>query len=721
MSEKWPSQKEEEIPITQIEWEKDSNTLEKRLQNKIPNDEEKYKQLLDIFTNIKEQKLFTEEEIEKYIEETNINLLWRKLGKSWEDQEKIIIESIDISLGKIIKAQETTERKIKIDEEVINTTTEVINTTTEVVNTTTEVVNTTTEVVNTTTEVVNTTTEVVNTTTEVVKETIDKEKRIESRKATQKSYDNLDKKNQITDEQLQEQKVSVPQIVIDAVNKKTQGTDLKSDDFLKFYLLGENKANKDKAEFQDFMKNYTELKKDLEIPEITSFRAASNPENTDRIIENNKGLRDFTQTSDKFNNISLPILPENKNFDEEFSMYVKLIPDEKIRKNIEENKTIIKEFKELYDKDQEDARNEKGQQAYAEYIDAIDTIKEDLPKKTQKIIKNRVLWSCITGLAKYFDTTTLNKDNFTDDFDINTQEGYEIQNDDTLYINGNIKGKSIGFYYNLTDKNAQLQSDDFLHFDKVAETFILGKNKEGLSASGGKNNLGIQLPTVATLSLQAQRVSEDNFVTALEDAASLEEFEKNIKDNISNKLLQNYNQEALIKTRVERDIEKNMTTQTLQNKFLPDLVLNELNRDKMTDKTTEATPRKIMEIRDKTTENMRSDELRTCRTLIEKLDPLISREDHGKLEPKRKKLLEGIEEERGEQGWKESYKQRGEHTLKFFKKFSKNWKMNLQDLDVFIKKLEKKEDIAMNSSKFSPDFQAEEENENADSLVENLA
>jgi len=47
--------------------------------------------------------------------------------------------------------------------------------------------------------------------------------------------------------------------------------------------------------------------------------------------------------------------------------------------------------------------------------------------------------------------------------------------------------------------------------------------------------------------------------------------------------------------------------------------------------------------------------------------------------------------------------------------------MNLQDLDVFIKKLEKKEDIAMNRSKFSPDFQTEEENENADSLVENLA
>lgn len=47
--------------------------------------------------------------------------------------------------------------------------------------------------------------------------------------------------------------------------------------------------------------------------------------------------------------------------------------------------------------------------------------------------------------------------------------------------------------------------------------------------------------------------------------------------------------------------------------------------------------------------------------------------------------------------------------------------MNLQDLEVFINTLEKKEDITMNISKFSPDFQTEEDNEDANSLVENIA
>ena len=683
MSERWPLQKEE-IRITPIGWDKELNTLEKSLQDKIPNDKEKYNKFLDIFSSIKEKEIFTEENIVAYIEETNINHLNRRISTAWEDTNKIVIESIDMFLGTTIKTQETREEKKEIYNEVVNNNNEVVNTSNEVINTSNE----------------------------IVKENIDKEQRIKSRKATQKSYDNLNKKDQITDEQLQEQKATIPQIVIDAVNKKTQGTELKSDDFLKFYLLGENKANKDKPELQDFMKNYIELKKDLEIPETISFSTASTPEHTDRIIQENKHLYNFTKNSDKFDNISLPTLPEFKNFDDEFVFYTKFIPDDKIRENIQQNKTLIKDFKEIYDKDQEDARDEKGQKVYQEYINALYEIKKTLPNRIQEITKQRVLWSCITGLVKYFDTTTLNKDNFADDFDINTQEGFQIQNNDTLYINGNIKGNDIGFYYNLTDENAQLQSDDFLHLDGITQNFMVGKS------NWGKNNLGVQLPTLNTLSLQAQRISKDNLATTLEDASNIEELETTIKDKISNELLKNYGKEVLIKTRVERDIEKNITAQKLQKTFFPESVLTELNRDNKTDKITETTPRKIMETRDKTTENMRSDELRTWRSLIERLDSLISRENQGKLEPKRKKLLENIEEER----WAVNYNQeRGKHILKFFKKFSKNGKMNLQDLEVFINTLEKKEDITMNISKFSPDFQTEEDNEDANSLVENIA
>jgi hypothetical protein len=54
------------------------------------------------------------------------------------------------------------------------------------------------------------------------------------------------------------------------------------------------------------------------------------------------------------------------------------------------------------------------------------------------MIQKRVVGSCISWLASYFDSSTIEKDtNFADDFDINTQNGFTIQ-DDTLNIKWNI-------------------------------------------------------------------------------------------------------------------------------------------------------------------------------------------------------------------------------------------------------------------------------------------
>lgn len=46
--------------------------------------------------------------------------------------------------------------------------------------------------------------------------------------------------------------------------------------------------------------------------------------------------------------------------------------------------------------------------------------------------------------------------------------------------------------------------------------------------------------------------------------------------------------------------------------------------------------------------------------------------------------------------------------------------MNLEDLEVFIIGLEKKESIADNMSKYSPDFQTEEDHDGADDLLNGM-
>lgn len=347
------------------------------------------------------------------------------------------------------------------------------------------------------------------------------------------------------------------------------------------------------------------------------------------------------------------------------------------------------------------------------------------------MIRQRVLGSCNLGLSTYFDTTTLapssagiNKENFADDFDINNQEGYQMQkgkkineqNDDILYINGKIKGNTIGFYYNLTNPDAQLQSDDFLNFDGVSETFAFGKNKEDLSASGGKNNLGVKLPTIQMLSTQAQGVSEKNFSTLLEKASSIEDFESSFKERITTALLKNYGQEVLVKSRVERDIEKNIVTQTLHNTFIPEVVALEISKT-ATNKVNNKTSRKLLEIRDKSTENMGASELRRLRSLIQKLDPLITKEKHKNLEPKRHKLLKGMANDRTALDYND---ERGEKTLKFFKKFSENGQINLDNIERFVTDIEKEESITEDIGGFSIEFQTIEEQEQADGLLESI-
>ncbi|MEI6774841.1 MAG: hypothetical protein WCL18_09000 [bacterium] len=184
-----------------------------------------------------------------------------------EDPIKIVLESMDMRLGGITKAKETTQENIATDTNIVHTNTEVITTNTNVITTDTQILATNTD---------------------IVTESVDTKKRIAKREATQQAYNDLDDKNKITDAQLQKEKANIPQIVIDAVNKKTQGTDFKADEFLKFYLIGENKDNKGKAEYKDFMTKYVELKKELEIPEIVSFSEASKAKNIDNIIEANK-------------------------------------------------------------------------------------------------------------------------------------------------------------------------------------------------------------------------------------------------------------------------------------------------------------------------------------------------------------------------------------------------------------------------------------------------
>ena len=112
---------------------------------------------------------------------------------------------------------------------------------------------------------------------------------------------------------------------------------------------------------------------------------------TDLIVTNNPSLTTYTKDSPTLNKLTIPKAPEFKDFEKEFGLYVKFIPNENIRENIQKNKDIIRSYKEIYDKDAENTRDSEGEKAYEEYKNAINKVKEKIPQKTQEIAKQRVL------------------------------------------------------------------------------------------------------------------------------------------------------------------------------------------------------------------------------------------------------------------------------------------------------------------------------------------
>jgi soluble cytochrome b562 len=118
----------------------------------------------------------------------------------------------------------------------------------------------------------------------------------------------------------------------------------------------------------------------------------SNPNNADKIASE----LNYSDNSPTLNKLSTPNLPETKDFDEEFDMYIKFIDDEKERQEFTEKKDDLKKYKEIYDKTPEEAiKIQEGtlNEIYDRYESAIKSIKEELPTQTKEFAKQRLFFS----------------------------------------------------------------------------------------------------------------------------------------------------------------------------------------------------------------------------------------------------------------------------------------------------------------------------------------
>ena len=162
-----------------------------------------------------------------------------------------------------------------------------------------------------------------------------------------------------------------------------------------------------------------------------------------------------------------------------------------------------------------------------------------------------------------------------------------------------------------------------------------------------KSDLGIKMPTIAYLRERAERFTQDNLQKTIEKSRNNEDFQKTFKQDLSEELAKEFGQKTMVETRVKRDIQKNITVQTLQETFIPEEIQTRLNEKNGITAINEKNARELLNIRDTTTENMRSDELETFNKLIIKFDNVIQELDNNNgLEDKRKDFFGKIDEEK---------------------------------------------------------------------------
>ena len=666
----------------------DTNTIENVLQEKF-NDPAKESFFSDIFNDPNIKNSYKQESIQQFIQwKQERNIFYRKNKETeHKDKVKMIGEEIDIFEQKngnttIINVSKLEDKVVQKEDKKDTIKDKVVQKEDKVVQKEDKVVQKEDKVENQNTL-------------------------LESRKASKESYNKIDKTKypEPTAEEINKKKNQINE----KTKQKLDASNISTDECAKFLAFEQKHEKKLKRNWdEEFLKNFWEFKE--KIWETLPFSETNNPKTTDDLIDNNESLNYYANNSDALADIEVPLNKELTYDNEEFDTYVKFIEDDDVRKDIKKNQKEIQDFHQKKSENTEETPDDEAiKKIYQQYTTEIGNIKNEIADSTQKTLQKRILGSCISWLASYFDNTTIDKKtNFADDFDVNSQDGFSIEND-ILDIKGKINGSNIGFSYNMMEwKDTNLQADDSLNYDKESDSFTMDIDKRK------KSDLGIKMPTIAYLRERAERFTQDNLQKTIEKSRNNEDFQKTFKQDLSEELAKEFGQKTMVETRVKRDIQKNITVQTLQETFIPEEIQTRLNEKNGITAINEKNARELLNIRDTTTENMRSDELETFNKLIIKFDNVIQElENNNGLEKKRKDFFGKIDEEKS---WATEW--RGTNILSFFQKISKNDKINLQDLEVMISVLEKDaSSIWENIDKFSPEFQSQNDKEEATDIL----
>lgn len=256
------------------------------------------------------------------------------------------------------------------------------------------------------------------------------------------------------------------------------------------------------------------------------------------------------------------------------------------------------------------------------YAQEVKQLKNDLQNFTSDIQKFSTSYAPIPILASCLDRSSINTFSLAEirkkskEKPISTirQEG----KDDIMEIQGSIEKNPIRFFYNLSNPNASLQSDDHFSFDSVNKQMLIG-NQE-------RTSLNIELPTIKTIQETMEKETPPELLQQLlQNSTDKEEYFTKLNEHIQNIFEQNFRPSEEVKSRICLRTEKNLTSQVFSSEFFPPHLKNQLEDPRIINNTPEL--KKLFHLLDLSLEESTTDEIQTLRKGLKKLRNLTNNQD----------------------------------------------------------------------------------------------
>jgi len=222
---------------------------------------------------------------------------------------------------------------------------------------------------------------------------------------------------------------------------------------------------------------------------------------------------------------------------------------------------------------------------------------------SQKTINQHTLWVCLQTVASYFDTVTLNMEDFAGDMKLN-ENNIQIQNN-TVIIQGTIHGKSITISYDL--QTGIIQSQDFI----LANTWVVYV----WDTSKQQESLNFRWPTYDEIQKRATAYTTQSLANHVR--WDFKAIDLSLRNGLHHKVPVKLDA-VLWRDVMEHTIEKNIATKQIQN-----LLSLWLPTGQARSKGINPEIRQLYTIFDKSMDRYTPAELRKLRWLLTQLDTII--------------------------------------------------------------------------------------------------